>query len=180
MASFNDAYNELQSINANLGVLHADNGQLLAGQAAIKAAVDTGTHNIQTAVEAGTAVLQGMLLEQQLTNRILFHLTQQADTMICALGAISRNTCGIHNETHVQTGLEKVVSASAVALLDIAKTVHPEAALDLARREAQRAATERCCPPPVEPPVCDHKPCPAPPPLREGRVDRQAGPMQHG
>lgn len=176
MASFNDAFNELQAINANLAVLHTDNGQIVAGQAAIKAAVDAGTtatQGVKASVDAGTAVLNQMLQGQQLTNKILLHLSQQADTMICALEAISRNTCGIHNEVHVQTGLQKIISTSEVALLDIAKTVHPDAALDLSRREALKVATDRCCPPSVEPLVCNHKSCPAPLPLRDVVPDRE-------
>lgn len=174
MASFNDAFNELQTINGNLGVLHADNTQILAGQAAIKAAVDAGTaatQGVKASVDAGTAVLNAILQAQQLSNKILLHLSQQTDTMICELEAIARNTCGIHNEVHVQTWIQKVISASAVALLDIAKTAHPDAALDLSRREALKLATDLCCPPPVEPPVCNHKPCPVPPPLRDVRPD---------
>ena len=170
MASFNDAFNELQAINANLAVLHADNAQILTGQTAIKAAVDAGTvatQGVKASVDAGTAVLNALLQGQQLTNKILLHLSAQADTMICELEAIARNTCGIHNEVHVQTGLQKVIAASAVPLLDIAKTVHPGAALDLSRREALKLATDLCCPPPSEPPVCTYKPCPAPPPLRD-------------
>lgn len=175
MASFNDAFNELQAINAKLAVLHTDNGQILAGQVAIKAAVDAGTaatQDVKASVDAGTAVLGNLLQGQQLTNKILLHLSKQADTMICALEAISHNTCGIHNEVHVQTGLQRVITASGVALLDISKTVHPDAALDLLRREALKSATDQCCPPPVEPPVCNHKPCPAPPPFRAVRPDQ--------
>lgn len=174
MASFNDAFNELQAINANLAVLHADNGQILNGQASIKAAVDAGTaatQDVKASVDAATTMLGQIMQGQQLTNKILLHVSQQADTMICALEAISRNTCGIHNEVHVQTGLQKVISVSAVSLLEITKTVHPDAALDLSRREALKNATDLCCPPPVEPPVCAHKPCPAPPPLRDVKTE---------
>lgn len=174
MASFNDAFNELQAINASLAVLHTDNGQILTGQAAIKASVDAGTtatQGVKASVDAGTTVLSALLQGQQLTNKILMHLSLQTDTMICSLEAIARNTCGIHNEVHVQTGLQTGMSASGVALLDIAKTVHPDAALDLSRREALKNATDLCCPPPVEPPVCNYKPCPAPPALRDLRPD---------
>jgi hypothetical protein len=173
MASFNDAFNELQALNSKLVVLHTDNGQILAGQAAIKAAVDSvtaATQLVQASVDAGTMVLNAMLHEQQLTNKILLHLSLQTDTMICSLDAIARNTCGIHNEAHIQTGLQRVISTSSVALLDISKSVHPDAALDLSRREALKSATDHCCPPPVEPPVCNYKPCPAPPALRDART----------
>jgi hypothetical protein len=181
MPSLNDAFNELQAINANLQVLHTDNGQVLNGQAAIKAAVDAGTaatKDVKSSVDAGTVVLKSIEQGQQLTNKILLHISQQTDTMICALEAIARNTCAIHNEVHIQTGLQKIISASGVALLDIARTVNPGAALDLSRREALRNATDLCCPPPVEPPVCNYRPCPAPPPLREAPPDKE-GPLTH-
>jgi hypothetical protein len=168
MPTLNDAFNELQAINANLQVLHADNGQLLAEQTAIKAAVDAGTvatQAVKAAVDAGTLVLESIAQGQRVTNTILLHLSRQADTLICAVEAIARNTCAIHNETHRQTKLQAVIADSDEALLDIAKSVNPSAALDLARREAEREALELCCPPQVEPPVCNYKPCPVPPPL---------------
>ena len=94
--------------------------------------------------------------------------------MICALEAISRNTCAIHNEAHLQTGRQIVIAAAETALLDITRTVHPGAALDFDRREDQRRATEACCPPPADPPVCAYRPCPAPKPLenRDGHEPR--------
>lgn len=169
MPSLNDAFAELQAINTKLQTLHTDNSQLKTGQVAIQTAINAGTsatQAVQGAVEAGTVVLKAMVQEQHISNTLLLHLTRQADTMICALEAIARNTCGIHNEAHQQTALQRVMEASELALLDISKTVHPDAALDLARREGLRHATEACCPPPQEPPVCSYRPCPAPPPLK--------------
>lgn len=177
MPTLNDAFNELQAINGHLQTLHADNGNIIAGQAAIAAAVAASTaaiHDVRTAVDAGTSVLKTIAGLQQVTNATLFHLSQQADAMICALEAISRNTCAIHNEAHLQTGRQTVIAAAETALLDITRTVHPGAALDFDRREDQRRATEACCPPPADPPVCTYRPCPAPKPLdiRDNREPR--------
>lgn len=112
MPSFNDAYNELQTINAKLSNLHADNVQLLAGQVAIKAAVEAGTlatQSVQASVETGTEVLKNIVQGQHISNAILAHLSRQADTMICALEAISRHTCSIYNEAHIQTDTQAVI-----------------------------------------------------------------------
>ena len=175
MPTLNDAFNELQAINGHLQVLHADNGSIIAGQAAIAAAIAASTaaiNDVRNSVDAGTAVLNSIAHLQQVTNATLFHMSQQQDAMICALEAISRNTCAIHNETHIQTGRQTVIAAAETALLDITRTVHPAAAIDLDRREDQRRAVEKCCPPPIEPPVCAYRPCPAPKSL-EYRDDRE-------
>jgi hypothetical protein len=180
MPTLNDAFNELQAINANLQVLHADNGQLLAEQTAIKAAVDAGTvatQAVKAAVDAGTLVLDAIAQGQQVTNTILLHLSHQTDTLICAAEAIARNTCAILNEAHRQTKLQAIIVACEEALLDIAKTTNPGAELDRARRQSEREALERCCPPEVEPPVCKYAPCPAPPPLE---IDYRPGASRLG
>jgi len=168
MPTLNDAFGELQAINGHLQTLHADNGNIVAGQAAIAAAIAASTaaiNDVRNAVDAGTSVLKTIAGLQQVTNATLFHLSQQADAMICALEAISRNTCAIHNEAHIQTGRQTVIAAAETAILDITRSVNPAAALDFDRREEQRHATEKCCPPPVDPPVCAYRPCPAPKPL---------------
>ncbi len=168
MPTLNDAFNELQSINGHLQTLHTDNGSIIAGQAAIAAAIAASTaaiNDVRNSVDAGTTVLRSIAHLQQVTNATLLHMSQQQDAMICALEAISRNTCALHNEAHIQTGRQTVIAAAETALLDITRTVHAAAALDFDRREDQQRAIEKCCPTPVEPPVCAYRPCPAPPPL---------------
>src|SRR6188508_2042433 len=49
--------------------------------------------------------LEALIDGQHYGNRALHHQTVQAETMICALEHISRNTCEILNEEHRQTGL---------------------------------------------------------------------------
>ncbi len=173
MPTLNDAFNELQAINAKLQTLHADNGALAAGQAAITAAIGVNTaavNNVRASVDAGTAVLNAMVQLQKVTNTTLLHISRQADTMICALEAIARNTCAIHNEAHVQTLRQTVIASAETALLDITRTINPGAALDLDRRMDQQIALEKCCPPDPEPQPCHYKPCPAPPPLEQHKI----------
>ena len=61
MPTLNDAFNELQAINANMQVLHTDNASIIAGQAAIVGAIGANTvavNDVRSAVDAGTAVLK--------------------------------------------------------------------------------------------------------------------------
>jgi hypothetical protein len=161
MPSLNDAYQQLQDANSNLQTLHNDEVALKASQDATTAAVN-GVHQ---AVNQAVVYLRALVEGQVYTNQALFHLSQQTDTMICTLEHISKNTCLLLNEAHQQTALQTAMSRDTAEALDIAKTAHPQAALDLARREALRQQTEACCPPKVEPPVCNYQPCPAVRPL---------------
>lgn len=120
---------------------------------------------MQSSVDDGVVVLKLIAQEQQVTNSILLHLTQQLDTMIYSLSAISHNTCNIANESHIQTELQRSIANSEAALLDISKTINPAVVVDLERREAILKAQEACCPTQLPPPICNYKPCPAPPPL---------------
>lgn len=98
--------------------------------------------------------------------KLLFHLTQQTDTMICALEHISKNTCEILNQATIQTQLQMRLRDDADALRDIAESAYPGAALERQRLAALRAEVERCCPPEQPKPPCNYEPCPAPRPVR--------------
>ena len=120
MPTLNDAFNELQSINSHLQTLHADNSSIIAGQAAIAAAIAASTaaiNDVRNSVDVGTSVLKSIAHLQQVTNATLLHMSHQQDAMICALEAISRNTCALHNEAHIQTGRQTVIAAAETALL---------------------------------------------------------------
>jgi len=93
------------------------------------------------------------------TVKLLFHLTQQADTMICALEHISQNTCGILTQVTLQTQIQTRIRQDADALRDIAESAYPQAALERQRLGALRAEIERCCPPEEAQPACSYKPC---------------------
>jgi len=93
---------------------------------------------------------------------LLFHLTQQADTMICALEHISRNTCEIVTQVTTQTLIQTQICEDTNVLRDIEESAHPEAALLRQRLAALRKEVERCCPPEKPKPACVYEPCPQP------------------
>ncbi|HRO11789.1 hypothetical protein [Amaricoccus sp.] len=168
MPSLDDVFAELQAINGRLDVLHNDSVALHAVDTAIKNAVDSNvaaTNSVKAAVDGATAVLKQIKTGQDVGNAILLHLTRQADTMICSLEQIARHTCAILTESDRQTRLQIRIAAAEEALVDMTSTVHPEAALELARHAALKAATDRCCPPPPDRPACEFKPCEKPKPL---------------
>jgi hypothetical protein len=92
--------------------------------------------------------------------KLLFHLTQQGDTMICALEHISKNTCEILNQVTVQTQIQMRLRDDADALRDIAESAYPSAALERQRLAELRAEVERCCPPEKPQPACVYEACP--------------------
>jgi hypothetical protein len=96
--------------------------------------------------------------------KLLFHLTQQTDTMICALEHISKNTCEILTQATIQTQIQMRLRDDADALRDIAESASPGAAFERQRLAALRAEVERCCPPEEPNPACTYEPCPQPKP----------------
>lgn len=97
--------------------------------------------------------------------KLLFHLTQQADTMICALEHISKNTCEILTQTTIQTQLQTRILDDADVLRRIAESAYPGAALDERRLAELRSQIERCCPPEEPKPACTYQPCFQPKPV---------------
>jgi hypothetical protein len=162
MPTISDAFHQLQDANTKLDTLHNDVTALKASEDATTAAVNGVRNSVDRAVQELVLLVQG----QVYTNQALFHVTQQNDTMICILEHISKNTCMLLNEAHIQTGLQTAIAADTSEALDIDKTVHPEAALDLERREALRKEMEVCCPPKPQPLVCDYGTCPAVKPMQ--------------
>ena len=90
----------------------------------------------------------------QYTNQVLSQNDKQNDTMICILQQISVNTCGIWNEAHIQTDLQKGIEASAQRLAKLYAATHGDAAVTLAREEELLRQIEKCCPPEEPKPVC--------------------------
>lgn len=97
--------------------------------------------------------------------KLLFHLTQQADTMMCALEHISKNTCEMLTQITIQTHIQTQLRQDAEALRNIEESAHPEAALLQQRLAVLRAEVERCCPPEKPQPACVYEPCPQPRPV---------------
>jgi hypothetical protein len=165
MASINDVYNQLVAVNGSLGQIQIDTVAGTTATNAVKASVDT----LDGDVKAGfTAALNGLNVIAQInveTVKLLFHLTQQADTMICALEHISQNTCGTLTQVTIQTRLQQRLRDDADALRAITASAYPAAALEQHRLAALRAEIEKCCPPETPPPACTYAPCPAPRPV---------------
>jgi hypothetical protein len=102
--------------------------------------------------------------------KLLYHQTQQMDTMICMLEQISRNTCQILNEVTAQTRMQTQMASDLACLCYIAESTHPNAALEKARHGELQDQIERCCPPkPIEPP-CKYEPCKRPESPKEPKL----------
>lgn len=162
MASINDVFNELQAVNTTLGQIQADGIAEINATNQVKASVDTLDADVKAGFAATANALNTIAQIDIEAVKLLFHLTEQADTMICALEHISKNTCGILTQVTIQTGLQTRLRDDADALRDIAESAYPEAALERERLAALRAEVERCCPPEKPEPACTYEPCSKP------------------
>jgi hypothetical protein len=144
MASADDILNALNGANNRLDL--------------VKGAVDAVNATLNTGLSQLIAI-------GQYTNQALFHLSKQDDTIICALEHISRNTCNLVTEAHLQTALQERIAESTCRLADLYASVHGEAEVQRQRLAKLQQEIERCCPPPKPPPACTYVPCPAPDPL---------------
>ena len=178
MASINDVYNQLVTVNAKLAQIGSD---VTAGTTATNA-VNTSVNQLDTDVKAGfSATVNALNTIAQIdleSVKLLYHLTQQADTMICALEHISQNTCGILTQATLQTQLQTTLRDDADALRDIALSAYPAAGLERERFAALRAEIQKCCPPEEPPPACTYQPCPAPRPAPPPKLPTPPPPPQ--
>jgi molybdenum cofactor biosynthesis enzyme MoaA len=177
MTSVQDVFDQLVAVNTNLGNLHNDMVAEIGATQAVQQAV---TQVDSTLATGFTVLAQGMAVLAQLEEQeiqLLAHLSHQADTEICELEHISRNTCSLLNESYEQTRLLRLSATAVSALEQMYETVHADAALTRARLEALQARIEACCPPPVEDPPCRFEPCPAPKPIDEGKFPRPEVPQ---
>ena len=158
MASINDLDTKLGTIINSLNQLHADNVAEISAINQVNSSIGTLTND----VTAGFSVMAQI---ETAMAKLLFHLTQQTDTMICALEHISQNTCGILTQTTIQTRLQTQMSGDLQALRDLTEFANPAAAVEQAKLAKLKAEIERCCPPEVPPPACTYQRCPAPRPL---------------
>ncbi len=164
MNKLNDIWNKLNDIE----------NTLTSKLDAIKGSVDTVNTSVQQ-VNSSVQQVNGTLVTGfgqlvtigNYTNQALYENDKQNDTIICILEHISRNTCEILNEAHLQTGLQTAIKHSTGLLADLYATTHAEAMLDHERRAKLHAEIEECCPPPKPVPPCQYAPCPAPAPIGE-------------
>lgn len=165
MASINDVFNELQAVNGNLGVIHGDG----IAQTNATNTVDNSVNKLDGDVQSGFAATINALhviatIDVEVA-KLVFHLTEQADTMICALDKISKNTCGILTQVTQQTRLQTAIADDIHVMSEIARASNPLAALELERLNKLHEEIQRCCPTPVPPPACTFESCPAPKPV---------------
>ena len=176
MPSISDVYNELQQANVNIRQLHNDLQTLDASVGTVRVSVgrleaccqqtNQTLAGVIAVLNAGFAsVSRGFdntIGQQVFTNNALVHLSRQIDTVICNLEKISRQTCLLLDEAHIQTGLEHEIQGNSTALLELYKSAYPGPALDLERREHLQKEILECCPPPKAEPFCRYTPCEAP------------------
>jgi hypothetical protein len=161
---------KLDTVNSNLTVIE---NKLDAINASVNA-VDADVQKLQQLVLWGFSQL---ITLGQYTNQALFQNDKQNDTMICILQQISVNTCGIWNEAHNQTELEKAIRAATRKLARLYASTHAEAAFDLEREEELHRQIEACCPPKPPEPACAESPCAAPPPFDQPPPSTQPPPQ---
>jgi ABC-type transporter Mla subunit MlaD len=178
MTSVQDVFDQLVAANQHLVDLHNDTVAEVAATTNVKAAVDTVNASVQqvdqnvvtgfTVISQDMAVLAKIAAQEVL---VLDHISGQQDTALCYLEKIARTTCSLLNEAHEQTLLQRTSSAALTQLLEMYKTDHADAALNLARHQESQAELERCCPPAVEPPPCQFEPCAPPDPIHLPKPD---------
>jgi hypothetical protein len=106
-------------------------------------------------------------------NEVLTQLVQQAETMVCHLENIDRQTCLTLNEAHTQTGLQAEIRDAIEGLHELYRAEHATAALALDRLKSLRQELEECCPPPEPEPFC--KPVSCAPPAEPGEGESTPG-----
>lgn len=169
MASINDVNNSVNKVNTTL---HKEIDATNAVQTSVdnlKASVDnvsTRIDNLDGDLVAGFSATVQRLKDLEIIGigevDLLFHLTQQADTMICALNQISQNTCGILTQVTIQTDIQKRLLKETEAIRFIDESANPAAALESQRLKKLKDQIEKCCPSQPTPPACTYQPCPSP------------------
>ena len=154
MTTNKDLRDQLAEANAHLQQIHTDDVRL-------NGITDTIGQTLDTIEQQGRTLLS----LQTYANEALTHLVKQTDTVICILETVSKQTCALLNEAHTQTGLQTSVKESTATLVELYKTVHPQAALEQSRLQALRDQMTECCPPEPPAPFCTYEPCAPPSPL---------------
>lgn len=95
-------------------------------------------------------------------NQALYQNALQNATIICLLEQISKNTCDLVNQSHLQTRLQEIIERNTTRLAEMFAATHGDVALALEREQHLRKELEKCCPPKPPEPPCQEKPCKAP------------------
>jgi invasion protein IalB len=172
MASIDDVFNAVNKVNTTVWKLIAAvevvgtsvNNEITATNT-VATDVNTLDGDVKAGFAATTTALQALVALEEAAVKLLYHLTQQADTMICSLGQISKNTCGILTQVTIQTELQKRLVADANTIRAIDEATNPAATLQLLQLAELKAQIEKCCPPKPPEPACTYQACPAPAPI---------------
>ncbi|MBW4484501.1 MAG: hypothetical protein KME14_18355 [Tildeniella torsiva UHER 1998/13D] len=155
-----DVFNQLVFVNGKLDQIDTNTFGLANAVSTLDSNVNLGFQN--------TADMLKILAQLDIEAiKLLFHLTQQNETIICALEKISNNTCETLAQVTTQTQLQKQMLDSTNVLRDIAESAYPSAALERKRLAELHAEVERCCPPEQPKPACSYQPCPKPRPIEK-------------
>jgi len=168
MPSVSDIFDQLQQANATLVQAKDEIATLNTTVATIGGTVGdilTKANEANTRLTTLHQDVQNLVGLQTTANRILANINEQGLTIICILEKISKNTCALWNEAHLQTALQATTAHNTTKLVSLFETSHPEAALEFCRRETLQASIDKCCPPNAPEPVCDYQPCPTPDPV---------------
>src|SRR5689334_247395 len=124
MPSASDFYNELKGANSRLDGVNGRLDDVKGKLDNLKAAVDA----VRNAVDKVDQRLQWgfhqLIVIGNYTNQALFHNNLQNDTMICILEHISKNTCMLLNEAHLQTALQTTIKENTSLLADLYAATH--------------------------------------------------------
>lgn len=176
MPTINEVWEQALLINANLATLHNDQielktccaatNQRLADLDAASQETNDWLEEIRKVLDDGFSAMavgiSGVQARQDIANRLLLHLTEQQNTVICLLQQIATNTCDLVNQSHRQTTLQTAIGTDMEAVAHMYASTNPDAALQHQRDQEQQRALEECCPPrPPEDP-CQPEPCTKP------------------
>jgi hypothetical protein len=173
VASINDVNNSVLKVRSSVSNLNDTVQNEITATNSVTTSVNTLDGDVKSGFTATDTLLKAIAEIGIGAADLLYYLTQQADTMICALEHISKNTCGILTQVTIQTDLQRRLVEDANAIHAIEESAHPEAALELHRLAELRAQIEKCCPPPKPEPACTYVPCPRPKPIPEPELPRK-------
>ncbi len=109
---------------------------------------------------ADSAPWTALLGLQAFGNEAATQLLGSTEIAACYLDQIAQHTCGIYNEAHWQTELQRALGADVQAVKELLESAFPAAALERARHGEAARRVEQCCPPAKPEPICEPRLCP--------------------
>jgi hypothetical protein len=111
-------------------------------------------------------------------SQALAYIIKQNATIICELGRVSNDICGILNQAAEQTRLQHHIAHAAAHVRALLDSVYSAEALNLRRLSAMRERIEECCPKEPPPPACQQEPCAEPGPAPQPPDIQISSPMK--